>query len=797
MTTADLDLAVSFLGQYRPAGFWVLTSILPEPGNPTRTRTFTTKEIGELREWLKDQVDEKRNVYFHVNQTLRKMSKKAKEVDIAFVEWLHVDVDPDVGEDLREEQKRILAILEKSSGLPKSTLIVFSGGGYQAFWRLKNPYETCGSQEKADVVKRYNMQIELMLGADSCHDISRIMRVPGTINFPNEKKRKRGQRPVMAKVIKFTDDVYDISQFTAAPETQSAAAAEKGTGAPEVEISGNRPRIMDLNEELPKGVSDRAKVVIAQGKDPDQPLKGDNSRSEWLWHVVCELVRNEVDDDTIFSIITDPDFRISESVLDKGSPAAIERYAVKQIRDAKEECIEPMLHSFNKKYAIVEDVGGKFRIVKQDFNPALGRDETSFMLIDGFKNTYCNQFVQTFKTDAKGNVIPIQKEAGDWWLHHPNRRSYSRVVFAPNENHPGCLNLWRGFACDALAGEFSLFLDHILNVMCRGNRKDFEYLIGWMAWKIQNPGGVPQVAIVLRGEQGTGKGTFAELFGALFGCHYYHALNYEHVTGKFNGALEACCVLFADECFVPGSKLHESALKTLISEKTLNLEKKGIDIYVARNCLGLIMATNYNWAVPVAMDDRRFFILEISNDRKVDTTYFAAMREQMDNGGREAMLHYLLNYNLDGFRVNERPETEELQRQKMHSLTNEQGWWLRKLEDEKLLPDHGEWTSQAIADLLSEEYAEITGTVGRSAATRMGLFLLSVCPAGWPRKKHTRGQRKVYDTHGRERVLNRPIIRVFPNLAECRAEWERKFGQHDWPVITEADKEEVDPEKVF
>ena len=49
-------------------------------------------------------------------------------------------------------------------------------------------------------------------------------------------------------------------------------------------------------------VSDRVKIIIAQGRHPDETKPEDNSRSAWLFDAVCNLVRQGVPDDTIFSL---------------------------------------------------------------------------------------------------------------------------------------------------------------------------------------------------------------------------------------------------------------------------------------------------------------------------------------------------------------------------------------------------------------------------------------------------------------------------------------------------------------
>ena len=63
---------------------------------------------------------------------------------------------------------------------------------------------------------------------------------------------------------------------------------------------------------------------LPRAHDPDEPNKF-AGRSEWLFYACCQMVRGGCTDEQIYAVITDPQFGISESVLDKGP--MIQRYA--------------------------------------------------------------------------------------------------------------------------------------------------------------------------------------------------------------------------------------------------------------------------------------------------------------------------------------------------------------------------------------------------------------------------------------------------------------------------------------
>ncbi|WP_237152075.1 hypothetical protein [Oryzibacter oryziterrae] len=330
MLLPDFDQTIAFLDAYSGDDPIVLTAIVPDRGG-IGLRTFRPRsQPDEIRSWLEG-LSGKANLYFTVNPCLVALSgkgKKAKKTDIRALKALHVDIDPRVGEEFAEERARAVRVLQNFD--PPASIVIDSGNGFQGFWLLDEEQPVDGLEERAVELERYSQHIALKLTADHCHNIDRIMRLPGTINLPDAKKREKGRVPVLASLFSVDwDRRYPLSRFVAAPLRRSVATT------PAVTVT--TPRILvgpvDLDG-LPNTVSDQTKVVILHGHDPDAPNRLP-SRSEWLFGVCCELVRTRVDDDVIAAIIMDPRFLISASVLEKKGKAA--DYAARQIRRAHEE----------------------------------------------------------------------------------------------------------------------------------------------------------------------------------------------------------------------------------------------------------------------------------------------------------------------------------------------------------------------------------------------------------------------------------------------------------------------------
>jgi hypothetical protein len=304
----DTDGSIDFLKRWAPEGPWVLTAIPQEGGKPD-VETFTPETVGAMRTWVEDR-NGRANLYFTVNPLLRGMRKKASREDVKELAWLHVDIDPRAAEPLEDERARIRALLTTNlpDGVPAPTVVIFSGGGFQAFWKLEGPLRIDGDLDRAEEAKCWNLQLERLFDADSCHNVDRIMRLPGTINLPDAKKGAKGRAPALAELVKYCDDrIYSLDDFSpaAAPPTVIG-----GTRASKVEVDPDSVRrLADVDDLDEWRVPDRVKAIVVQGhlRDVEGPKERDDSRSAWLFDAVCGLVRWEVPDEVILGAITDPD----------------------------------------------------------------------------------------------------------------------------------------------------------------------------------------------------------------------------------------------------------------------------------------------------------------------------------------------------------------------------------------------------------------------------------------------------------------------------------------------------------
>ena len=97
----------------------------------------------------------------------------------------------------------------------------------------------------------------------------------------------------------------------------------------------------------------------------------------------------------------------------------------------------------------------------------------------------------------------------------------------------------------------------------------------------------------------------------VFGAHAVHMTTGGTLTNNFNAVFEQAAFVFADEVIQKGDKEAESTLKCMVTERSLRVERKGVDAKFVRNRLKIAMATNEHFAAPAGIDERRFAIFDV------------------------------------------------------------------------------------------------------------------------------------------------------------------------------------------
>lgn len=423
--------------------------------------------------------------------------------------------------------------------------------------------------------------------------------------------------------------------------------------------------------------------------------------------------------------------------------------------------VSPLIE-LNENYSVIGDLGGKCMVMgwqPSKVDPAV--HVPSFQSFKSFAERFSNRYVEAKKL-KNGQWVDEPQQVGAAWLKWPSRVSYEGIDLVPGgpELLPnGYYNLWQGFAVEPRRGAWPLMRNHIAKVLANHDIASLEYIVKWAAWKLQHPGEPTEAALVFKGAKGAGKGTFARALRQLFGQHGLQIYNSKHLVGSFNGHFRNCCLLYADEAFWAGDKQGESALMGLITEPTIPIEQKGIDLVDWKNRIGIVMTTNAEWVVPARHDERRYAVFQVSDEHSRSEAYFKALRHELDNGGLEAMLHDLLNVKLGDWHPRRIPQTEALQQQKLRSLDPRYEWFEDLLQN-GILPTGSQDHHIVPAFAVSEMARASVPRLRDISATALGRFLSD------------QGCEKVHGAKGNGWRFDR--------LIEHRLRWERRFGNWKW-----------------
>jgi D5 N terminal like len=281
---------LDFLEHFRPDGHTTFVGIVPD--GSTVAETFNGADRSKALDWLERQNRAGRNIYFTVNATSAGARKKPFKADISAVAAVWADIDPlDCdGRSYEDERTRLIALADEMQALEAPpTFIVDSGNGVQPVWLLKDPIEA--SEECRRAAEALCARIEAALGAKGTHNADGLLRVPGSRNYPNEKKRKLGRGETQARLLDATWRRYSWREIEAlAARLEEEPPAHAVPVAPQ-HAGGGDAGDLNLPPELPEPLETEWLEVI-RANHPDAldlaRYDGDQSRQD---HALASIAR--------------------------------------------------------------------------------------------------------------------------------------------------------------------------------------------------------------------------------------------------------------------------------------------------------------------------------------------------------------------------------------------------------------------------------------------------------------------------------------------------------------------------
>lgn len=389
------------------------------------------------------------------------------------------------------------------------------------------------------------------------------------------------------------------------------------------------------------------------------------------------------------------------------------------------------IREINKNHALAL-TGDKALILRETIGERFGK-ELQYLSVATLRTWLLNRTVPMEVIGKGGQAAIKHVPVAELWLKSAERRQYEGVTFAPANNAPDCYyNLWSGFAYEPLdCGIFKAgmkcrrLLKHMKYILCGGNSAHFRYLLAWAADMLQDPDNKKGVALVMRGLKGTGKSTFAEALASLLGRHSIKIAHMRHLTGNFNRHLADKLLVLAEESYWAGDKADEGPLKDMITSDRMTIEAKGVDAVEMPSLCRLIMITNNEWAAPATADERRYFVLDVSDRRRQDYGYFDRLYGQLegnDSEGYRALLSLLLQFPLKSVNLRQVPETTALRQQRALSLEPHDQFIYDALIDGTLAGKDWDGFLNVGKDELYDRYIESSRKRGKTHLLTKALF---------------------------------------------------------------------------
>lgn len=249
--------------------------------------------------------------------------------------------------------------------------------------------------------------------------------------------------------------------------------------------------------------------------------------------------------------------------------------------------------------------------------------------------------IQFFKQhEMKQHLQPIKiknKSFFDEWCNDVERATYDNVDIIPHDRKcpPTTLNLWTGFYAERITQyekvDIQFLLDHI-KIMCNHNDSYYQFVLDWIANRLQYPSSTTLLLNFYTEAGGTGKGSLIDIIKAMIGKDKYLLIDdITRLFGRFNDMLKGIILCHFDEMSSKELNPYYERLKALITSDDINIETKGQKAYTIKNTIGYISTTQHALSFKIKGDDRRIWTVESSSELKKNIEYFDKLRQMIED----------------------------------------------------------------------------------------------------------------------------------------------------------------------
>ncbi len=596
------------------------------------------------------------NIHYTPNRVQPGLHKKPSKADLVQMRVVHVDIDPPKdGRPFDAEQ--VVADLRACAMPPHA--VVNSGNGLQALWQI-----TGGDMEAVEAVNRG--VIQRFAGDSGTPNAERLLRLPGTVNWPDGNKRRRGRVPVLAKTLHIDEKPsHDLAELSTIFPAERPPERSRSVNA--LALRPTAPVTCLTAEDLGLRTHDRLRALIEHPRGDD--------RSSDTFAFACKALERGYGEEQIIGVLLNPANGISAHCLDQPDPMRAARRAVQHAldetdvarrfrqRDEDKRMGEDDADDLPRSPEVTLDELLEYKVFIADGSMVADlRYPRSLLAKADFNNAYASSKAQ-ISVHGQNKTV----SATSLWLQHQERLQAHTVTYRPGHgvftvdpDGKTALNLWRPFELSPVpidwaerAKPFEVHVRWLWDA-------DADAFLDWLAHIIQRPQELPSFGCLhVAPQQGLGRNWVSSILkrilkgGVALGFDLMGALK-----SGFNGDLGMRLLAVVDEIDEGGGAerfRHAQALKQIVTEETRRINPKyGRQRTEYNSCRWLIFS-NSPTALPLEERDRRFWVVRCDSKPR-DAAYYQMLYTIRDDAEFIASVaHWLAERDIASFKPGAAP----------------------------------------------------------------------------------------------------------------------------------------------
>lgn len=270
------------------------------------------------------------------------------------------------------------------------------------------------------------------------------------------------------------------------------------------------------------------------------------------------------------------------------------------------------LHRMNEEVAVIWGGGPAGNLVRIEDGRVLTPAQFT-------RTLYRDRVYFEFRVDKQGKQgTPEKKYAAEEWLAWPYRARVRGVTYLPGQpqvTDEGDYNLWRGGGVAPARGDVGPWEDLLARMFRGADPAAVMWLRRWLAWPLRHPGAkLFSCVLVWSYAGGTGKNLLAESMVPLYGAENVTVINSTHLTSDFNNWAEGRQFIIGDEITLDDKRHTSGVLKSMLTNKTVRINRKGIEAYEIPDCTNYYFTSNEPLAIMLEQGERRTFVQHVAEE---------------------------------------------------------------------------------------------------------------------------------------------------------------------------------------